>query len=104
MENGQRQIELRGGRLVIYTRANDKHGTWHCRFRLNGKLLRRSLKTKDLGDAKRTAEELFEELSYKARTKQPLKTIIFEQVARDYLRKAERLTLEGNLCICRHEK
>ncbi len=97
MKHGQREIELRGGRLVVYTRADDRHGTWHCRFRLAGKLLRRSLRTKDLEDAKRAAETLFEELSYKARTKQPLKTTVFEQVARDYLRKAERLTLEGNL-------
>jgi integrase len=50
-----------------------------------------------LEDAKRAAEALYEELSYKARTKQPLKTTSFEQVARDYLRKVERATLEGNL-------
>ena len=34
MEIGQREIELRGGRIVLYTRADDRHGIWQCRLRL----------------------------------------------------------------------
>ena len=51
MEVGQREFELRGGRIVLYTRADDRHGIWQCRMRLGveRKLVRRSTKTTELG-------------------------------------------------------
>ena len=63
MEVGQREIKLRGGRIILHTRADDRHGVWQCRLRLGTerKLVRRSTKTTDLAEAKATAEELYEE-------------------------------------------
>ncbi len=59
--------------------------------------MRRSTKTTDLAEAKATAEELYEELRFKQRNRHPLKSKTFKQVAGDYLRKAERDTVEGHL-------
>jgi hypothetical protein len=58
MDVGQREIELRSGRIVLYTRADDRHGRWQTRFRLGTErtLVRRSTKTTDLAEAKRTAD------------------------------------------------
>ncbi len=63
MEVGQREFKLRGGRIILHTRADDRHGVWQCRLRLctERKLVRRSTKTTDLAEAKATAEELYEE-------------------------------------------
>ncbi|BAE50927.1 tyrosine-type recombinase/integrase [Paramagnetospirillum magneticum] len=99
MELGQREIALRGGRIVLYTRADDRHGIWQARMRLgtDRTLVRRSMKTTDLAEAKRTAEELYEELRYKQRHDHPLKDQTFKQLAEDYVRKAKRDTLEGRL-------
>lgn len=99
MDVGQREIELRGGRIVLYTLASDKRGIWQARFRLGTErtLVRRSMKTTDLAEAKRTAEELYEELRYKQRNNHPLKDQTFKQLADDYVRKAQRETLEGRL-------
>ena len=99
MEIGQREIELRGGRIVLYTRADDRHGIWQCRLRLGAerKLIRRSTKTTDLAEAKATAEELYEELRFKHRHNQPLKETAFKQVADDYVRKVARDVTEGRL-------
>ncbi len=97
MEVGQREFKLRGGRIILHTRADDRHGVWQCRLRLGTerKLVRRSTKTTDLAEAKATAEELYEELRFRQRNKHPLKSKTFKQVAGDYLRKAERDTVEG---------
>jgi integrase len=66
-EIGQREIELRGVRIALYTRADDRHGIWQCRLRLGAerRLVRRSTRTTDLAEANLTAEELYEELRYK---------------------------------------
>ena len=92
MEVGQREFRLRGGRIILHTRAEDSQGIWQCRMRLGAdrKLVRRSTRTADLEEAKRTAEELYEELRFKHRGKQPLKARTFRRVAGDFLRKAER--------------
>ncbi len=34
MELGQREFSLRGGRIILHTRADDRHGVWQCRLRL----------------------------------------------------------------------
>jgi integrase len=99
MDVGQREIELRGGRIILYTRADDRHGIWQARFRLgtDRTLVRRSTRTTDLAEAKRTAEELYEELRYKQRNDHPLKDQTFRQLADDFVRKSARDTLEGRL-------
>ncbi len=99
MEVGQREYKLRGGRIMLFTRATDRYGFWQCRLRLGTErtLVRRSTKTTDLAEAKRTAEELYDELSYKKRHNKLLKDRTFRQLADDYIRKAERDTLEGRL-------
>ena len=34
MEVGQREYKLRGGKIILYTRADDRHGLWQARLRL----------------------------------------------------------------------
>jgi integrase len=99
METGQREIVLRGGRIILHTRADDRHGIWQCRLRLGAdrNLVRRSTKTTDIAEAKTTAEELYEDLRYKQQQNRPLNTKTFKQVADDYVRKATRDTVEGRL-------
>lgn len=95
----QRIIELRGGQLKLYTRPDDPHGFWHCRFKLErtGKFIRRSLKTTDLNDARRMADNLFDELRFKDRSGERIRQIRFADVASDYDAIAERETREGRL-------
>ncbi|WP_254432482.1 tyrosine-type recombinase/integrase [Magnetospirillum sp. SS-4] len=50
-----------------------------------------------MAEAKRTAEELYEELRYKQRNNHPLKDQTFKQLAEDFVRKSARDTLEGRL-------
>ena len=99
METGQREFTLRGGRIILHTRAGDRHGVWQCRLRLGAanKLVRRSTRTTDLAEAKLAAEELYEELRFRQRNNEPLKKTTFKQVADDYLRKVARDVAEGRL-------
>jgi integrase len=99
METGQREYKLRGGKIILYTRADDRHGLWQARLRLGteNKLVRRSTRTTDLSDAKRTAEEIYDELRFKQQHDKPIRDKTFKQLADDYVRKAERDTLEGRL-------
>lgn len=99
LETGQREIELRGGRIILHTRANDRHGIWQCRFRLGAdrKLVRRSTRTSDLAEAKATAEELYEELRFRHREKIPFEKRTFKAVAEEYLKRAERDTEERKI-------
>jgi hypothetical protein len=50
MEVGQREFKPRRGRIILHTRADDRHGVWQCRLRLGTerKLVRRSTKTTEL--------------------------------------------------------
>ncbi len=66
METGQREFTLRGGRIILHTRAGDRHGVSQNRLRLGAanKLVRRSTRTTDLAEAKLTAEEPYEELRF----------------------------------------
>ncbi|WP_245649011.1 tyrosine-type recombinase/integrase [Magnetovibrio blakemorei] len=50
-----------------------------------------------MAEAKRTAEELYDELSYKQKNNELLRDRTFKQLADEYLRKAERETIEGRL-------
>jgi integrase len=95
----QRTIELRGGQLKLYTRPDDPQGFWHCRFKLEqaNKFIRRSLKTTDLNDARRMADNLFDELRFKDRNGERIRQIRFGDVASDYDAIAERETREGRL-------
>ena len=99
MEVGQRQFSLRGGRIILHTQSDDRHGIWQCRLRLGTerKLVWRSTKTTDLAEARVTAEELYEELRFMHRNNHPLKSKTFKQVAGDSQRKAARDTAEGRL-------
>ena len=99
MERLQQEYTLRGGRIILYTRAADRHGLWQARFRIGTErtLIRRSTKTADLAEAKRTAEELYDELTYKQRHNERLTDKTFKQLANDYILKVERETLEGRL-------
>ena len=99
METGQREYKLRGGKIILYTRADDRHGLWQARLRLGteNKLVRRSTRTTDLSDAKRTAEEIYDELRFKQQHDKPIRDKTFKQLADDYVRKATRDTVEGRL-------
>ena len=99
METGQREYKLRGGKIILYTRADDRHGLWQARLRLGAenKLVRRSTRTTDLSDAKRRAEEIYDELRYRQQNDKPIKDKTFKQLADDYVRKARRDTVEGRL-------
>ena len=76
---GQREYVLRGGRIVLHTRTDDRHGIWQCRLRLGAerRLVRRSTRTTDLAEARTTAEEIYDELRLRLRSKQPLKNRTF---------------------------
>jgi len=99
MEIKQRQIELRGGRIILHTRADDRHGFWQCRLRLgpDRKLIRRSTRTANIEEAKRTAEEFYDELRYRHLNQKSLTAVTFKQVAADFLKTVDRDTVEGRL-------
>lgn len=99
MEIKQRQIELRGGRIILHTRADDRHGFWQCRLRLgtDRKLVRRSTRTANIEEAKRTAEEFYDELRYRHLNQKSLTAVTFKQVAAEFLRTVGRDTVEGRL-------
>jgi len=61
------------------------------------KPVRRSTRTTRLEEAKRIADELYEEPRYKQKNKQPLKSKSFKQIAASFLEKTKRDTLEGRL-------
>lgn len=52
------------------------------------KLVRRSTRTSDLEEAKRVAEEIYEELRYKHLNQKSLTAVTFKYVAADFVKKA----------------
>lgn len=99
LRQGQANFVLRGGRIILSTRADDKHGVWQCRLRVGSgnKLIRRSTKTTDLAEARVVADELYEELRFKQRHGPTSQQATFQQVANTYLQKVEREVRERRL-------
>ncbi len=81
--HGDDRIEIREG-LYIYVRESP---VWQVYFKLNGsqKTTRRSLRTKDLTEARRLALEAYDEARLRQKAGKPQSGISFKKLTEDYL-------------------
>jgi len=77
--------ETRDGRILLYLNPKLKKPIWQARLRVDGidGYIIRSTKHQNIGEATRIAEELYDDLRYKARNKLPIKELTF----RDFFEK-----------------
>lgn len=99
MAHTQNKHELRGGRVIVYTRDDVQDGIWQCRIRVPGlkKYVRKSTGTKDLDDAIRFADDVYAVVLHKHQNDIPVFTKSFDEIADELLRRAERDAEHGRL-------
>lgn len=80
---GKESIEVRDG---VYIKMRD-NGIWQVHFKLDGaeKAVRRSLKTKDLNEAKTLALDAFDEARLRRLSGKPETAVSFEKLYEEYL-------------------
>lgn len=80
---GKDSIEVRDG---VYIKMRD-NGIWQVRFKLDGaeKAVRRSLKTRDLNEAKTLALDAFEQARLRQLSGRPQHAVSFETLCVEYL-------------------
>ena len=73
--------ETRDGRILLYLNPNLKRPIWQARLRVDGikGYIVRSTKHQNLAEATKIAEDLYDDLRYKARNKLPIKELNFRQ-------------------------
>ncbi len=77
---------LRDGAVMIYVRDDVAKPIWQCRVKFPDQpYIRRSLKTRNNGDAVRKAERLHDELRFRHERGMPLRSFSFSYVLDAYL-------------------
>ncbi|MBT5298736.1 MAG: hypothetical protein HOL41_10330, partial [Rhodospirillaceae bacterium] len=85
---------LRDGKILLYTRNHKP--TYHCRLKIDGKkgYIVKSTKKKNLAEASRFAEELFDDLRYKQRHGLEIGHFIFKRLWKEWF-ETNRISLSG---------
>jgi len=80
------QRVFHGGAVVIYQRPDHKEPKWQCRIRVQGArgYVIKSTQTEDEFEARRFAEDLYDELRLKVKSGGSLKTIAFSKAFQDF--------------------
>ncbi len=92
--------KLRGGDIVLYTRSETKKAIISYRLRVPGetnKYERKSTGYTDLHNARRVAEERYDQLAFRQRRGLSAFAPTFEQMAKAYLERIERRVEDGTL-------
>jgi integrase len=84
--------KLRDGNIMLYTRVDTKKPVWHVRIKKPGsystvsqRYITQSMKTTNLAEASAEAEEIYDDLRYKARNNIPLDVFSLQQMYDKYM-------------------
>jgi hypothetical protein len=83
----QNAVELEGGSVLLYQRADSPSGRWQCRLLVpnNGGYVTKSTKKTDIDEAKKVALDLFNEIRFKIQHDMPVRERNFERTFGEWI-------------------
>ena len=97
-------ISMKDGKVLVYKRP--KSTNYQCRLLITGvkNYIIKSCKTKNLGEATRFAEDLYDKYRFKIINKQPLVIKKFNQVFDDFILKADKSKYRNEFATGTHRR
>ena len=97
-------VSMKDGKVLLYKRPNSKN--YQCRLLVTGinHYIIKSCKTKNLGEASRFAEDLYDKYRYKILNHQPLVIKKFNQIFDDFISKVEKSKYRKSFCLGTHKR